>query len=277
MSAFLKKIISGAERRALFYVLKKPFNEGVALERIAEKHAKDDLLERFQLLTRIAEDLLPEYRFKWPQVDWWNDKAFNDYIRRFEEDKAHNTDRRWMVRQLIRLTEEVEGDTAECGVYSGSTSWLISRYSQSSKWQRTHFGFDSFSGLSEPGDRDGDYWQKGSLSYPREKVERNLADLERVILKEGWIPERFNDDDIVNRRFSFVHIDVDLYQPTLDSVRFFYPRLQPGGILLCDDYGSSFCPGATRAIDEHLQACPEKMLSLSGGGGFFIKGTAVTN
>jgi hypothetical protein len=258
-------------------MLKKEFNEGVALKRIAQKHEQDDLLQRFELLTSIAGDLLPEYRFKWPQVDWWDNPEFNEYIRRFDEEKTHNVDRRWMVRQLIRLIDEVEGDTVECGVYSGSTSWLISRYSQSSKWQRTHFGFDSFSGLSEPGDSDGDHWQKGFLSYPLESVEQNLAGLDRVILKEGWIPDRFDDADLVDRRFAFVHIDVDLYQPTLDSVRFFYPKLQPGGILLCDDYGSNVCPGATRAMDEYLESCPEKMLSLSGGGGFIIRGTRVSD
>lgn len=71
--------------------------------------------------------------------------------------------------------------------------------------------------------------------------------------------------------FSFVHIDVDLYQPTYDSIAFFYPRMNSGGILVCDDYGFTSCPCATKAVDEFLFDKPEKMISMSGGGGLMIK------
>jgi hypothetical protein len=49
--------------------------------------------------------------------------------------------------------------------------------------------------------------------------------------------------------------------------------MNKGGLILCDDYGFTSCPGATKAINEFLQDKKEKMISLSGGGGFFIKGT----
>lgn len=35
---------------------------------------KATLLERFSLMTKIAKYILPKYRFKWPQMDWWEDK-----------------------------------------------------------------------------------------------------------------------------------------------------------------------------------------------------------
>ena len=75
------------------------------------------------------------------------------------------------------------------------------------------------------------------------------------------------------KQFSFVHVDVDLEQPTRDSIEFFYDRLTIGAIFLCDDYACTTCPGATAVIDEYLKAKPEKMIRLPGGGGFFIKGT----
>jgi hypothetical protein len=76
---------------------------------------------------------------------------------------------------------------------------------------------------------------------------------------------------VKDKRFSFVHVDVDLYQPTLDSMEFFCPRLNNGGILLCDDYVSSLCPGAIRAIDEFLADQPEKMIYMSCGSGYMIR------
>ena len=130
--------------------------------------------------------------------------------------------------------------------------------------ERTHFIFDSFEGTSEPSAEDGRYWSEGDLSAGLDTVRDNLSEFDNVSFHKGWIPERF--PDVEDRRFSFLHIDVDLYEPTRDSVAFFYPRMSDGGIILCDDYGSTFCSGATKAIDEYLADKPEKMISLSGGG-----------
>ena len=66
-----------------------------------------------------------------------------------------------MLYQLMRLTEAVPGDTAECGVYKGTSSYLICRVNQEAEnYNRLHFGFDSFEGLSEPTGLDGTYWKK---------------------------------------------------------------------------------------------------------------------
>jgi len=68
-----------------------------------------------------------------------------------------------------------------------------------------------------------------------------------------------------------VYIDVDLYGLTRDSLAFFYPRMQTGGINLCDDHGITTCPGATAAFNEYLLDKPETMIGLPCGGGFLIK------
>ncbi len=81
----------------------------------------------------------------------------------------------------------------------------------------------------------------------------------------------------MGKRFAFVHIDVDLHEPTMDSVEFFYPRLAPGGILLCDDYAIGTCVGATEAIDDFFDDKPEKMIALDAGGGFMIKGVVTAS
>lgn len=85
------------------------------------------LLRRFYLLRKIASLVLPEYRFKWPQMAWWDDADFNDYLARFNELEGNNSDRRYSVSQLLRLTQGVDGDTAEIGVFEGAMSWLILR------------------------------------------------------------------------------------------------------------------------------------------------------
>jgi O-methyltransferase len=239
----------------------------------AHKLLVGDPNARFEFLTRLGRVLAPDYRFKWPQLDWWQNSDFNGYLKRFGELNGLNTDRHWMLGQLLRLTSGVVGDTAECGVYRGASSYLICRFNASLPGvPRTHFMFDSFLGLSEPGTQDGEHWNSGDLQVPQDDAKQVLAEFTHTVFLPGWIPERFADAE--TRIFSFVHIDVDLYQPTKDSIEFFYPRLQPGGILLCDDYGFGTCPGATKAMDNYLTDKPEKMLSLCSGGGFLIKGCA---
>ncbi len=233
------------------------------------------VIAKLRLLKVFADRLFGDFRLTWPQLDWWQDATFNAYLDRFNERKHPNTHRRWMVRQLIRLTGDVPGDTAECGVYKGATSYLICEANRlNGRFKRTHHMFDSFEGLSEPLPVDGGHWKKSDLSIAEDVVARNLAAFEGSIrFHKGWIPNRFGE--VADRNFSFVHIDVDLYQPTLDSIFFFYSRLSHGAVLVCDDYGCTTCPGATKAIDEFLADKPEKMLSLDAGGGFFVKGCEV--
>lgn len=226
------------------------------------------------ILRKLGALLYPGYRFKWPQLDWWGNASFNAYLDRFGERNKLNTDRRWMLYQLVRLIEKVPGDTAECGVFKGASSFLIINANSISAMTRIHFAFDSFQGLSDPGSEDGHHWSASDLSFSEIEVVQNLGATENIRLMRGWIPERFHE--VSDRQFAFVHIDVDLYRPTLDSIAFFYSRMASGGVLVCDDYGFSTCPGATLAIDEFLVDKPEKMLALPDGGGFFIKGISTS-
>ncbi len=257
--------------KILVRILKMPFRAARILSALI-LHPGDEVVG-FDVLRKTGRAVFPRYRFKWPQMDWWQDEPFNEYLKRFDELDGLNTDRRWMMYQLARLVDSVPGDTAECGVFQGAGSYLLCRILQTSPVpERKHFIFDSFEGISNPSANDGRHWSKGDLSADLDTVQDNLSQFENISYHKGWIPERF--PDVEDRRFSFLHIDVDLYEPTRDSLTFFYPRMNDRGIILCDDYGSTLCPGATKAIDEYLADKPEKMISLSGGGGFLIKGYA---
>ena len=86
---------------------------------------------------------------------------------------------------------------------------------------------------------------------------------------KGWIPARFAE--VSDRKFSFVHIDVDLYQPTRDTLDFFYERVSPGGVIVCDDYGSVLCPGARKALDEFMSDKPESLFHIPTGQSLVVK------
>lgn len=68
-----------------------------------------------------------------------------------------------------------------------------------------------------------------------------------------------------------MYIDVDLYQPILDSLKFFYKRMIPGGIMVFDDYGFTFFPGAKKAVDEFMSDKDDFFIALPSGQAFLIK------
>src|SRR5215471_4377398 len=94
---------------------------------------------RFNTLYKLGRWILPDYRFQWPTLAWWQDADFNSYIKRFGMVGSASVDRRWNLSQLTKLAQSVAGDTAECGVYQGTSSYLISR----AFTDRQHFAFDS--------------------------------------------------------------------------------------------------------------------------------------
>jgi len=173
-----------------------------------------------------------------------------------------------MLREFLKLARAVEGDSAECGTWRGGSSWLIATGLGS--LGKTHHAFDSFQGLPAPGPRDGSHFREGDLSAPEGEFRARMSGVGNLRVYKGWIPARF--PEVADRRFSFVHIDVDLYQPTRASVEFFYPRLSPGGILLLDDYGFFICPGAREAIVEFFRDKPEPVPEIPTGQGLVIKG-----
>jgi O-methyltransferase len=220
---------------------------------------------RWTVLRKVTKLLIPHYRLIWPQMAWWNDERFNDFLRRFNEYDGYNSDRRWVISQLVKLVQSIPGDTAECGVLEGSSSYLISRALP----QKTHFMFDSFEGCSAPSGHDNGFFDENSLTVDVGTVKEKLKDCPNAVCLKGWIPDRF--PEIADRRFAFVHIDVQQEQPTFDSLAFFYPRMQTGGIIVFDDYGFTTCPGARYAIDIFMKDKPEPIIELPTGNAFLVR------
>ena len=172
----------------------------------------------------------------------------------------HRRDRFFSLVQLFRKTLALEGMVAECGCFRGLSSYLLCSTLQQADAAfdgRGYRIFDSFAGLSAPSQEDaieGEGAQVGRLRHMTragnfaaslDKVKAALSAFPRIEYFPGWIPAAFPKEDGV--RYRFVHVDVDVYKPTRDSIEYFYPRLVPGGVIVCDDYN---WPGARQAIEE---------------------------
>jgi len=229
---------------------------------------------RYKRAKRIAQRF--GYEVYKPQLIWLEDE---DYLNAKAEAAARGiigipNDRCYVLLDLARTTRGIKGDIAECGVRHGKSSLFI--LSGLGPGNNRKFDiFDSFEGLSEPGSSDRDesgdtVWVLGELAVQEQTVLNNLRGFDtRIELHKGWIPDRF--DDVRDSQFAFVHVDVDLYEPTRDSFAFFYPRMSKGGVMICDDYGSAYCPGAKKAVDEFFATKSERVISLPTGQSLVIK------
>jgi O-methyltransferase len=223
---------------------------------------------RYRHAEALCTAIYPTFRFSEFGRIFLDDEEFIRYYRRFmDPDNWHSLDRKYSLEQLLGLTAHLDADLAECGTYRGASAFLMCRATRGTR--RTVHLFDSFEGLSAPGDADGSYWHQGALSVPEDSLHESLSGFDNYRTYRGWIPERF--DEVAGLRFGFVHIDVDLYQPTLDSLEFFYPRAVAGAVILMDDYGFRSCPGARRAADEFFSRRPERIVRLPTGQAFVQK------
>jgi O-methyltransferase len=228
-------------------------------------------LERF--LANKGYKLVANNFIDWPNHDQEFMEIFERQVR-FGWDNADGpkAQRMYMIRNFLLTIKELHGDWAECGVFKGSTSLMMAEYAQ--RYELLHPGckvhlFDSFQGLSSPAEADsGTNMIEGDFLGTELEVRENLKLYDCFVFQSGWIPDRFND--VENRKFSFVHIDVDFYEPVRDSLEFFLPRMVNGGIIVLDDFGCDETPGARRATEEVLSRYDYRLCGLPFGQAFVV-------
>jgi O-methyltransferase len=201
---------------------------------------------------------------------WLGDPDFTKFFDGVEPHTLVSPERCYILLSLARNAVNLPGDFAECGVWKGGTALMLARV-VNGRTDKKLYLFDSFEGLPEV-DREKDSWfQKGQYSAGSVTVvEDLLRDFQRIVnIRRGWIPETFKG--LENRRYAFVHIDVDIYQSNLDCCKYFYPRMVPGGMMLFDEYGFAAAAGEKQAVDEFFANKPEIPILLVTGQALVLK------
>lgn len=156
-------------------------------------------------------------------------------------------------------TKTVVGHIAEVGAYNGASAKLMAmaRDTEGISEKEIHI-FDSFEGLPEVDSFDAKQFHKGQYQSDLKVVTEYLSDFDNMHIYKGFFPEK-NAEAVTDKVFSLVNLDVDLYQSTLDSLAFFYPRMSKGGCIISHDYAAS---GVRRAFDEYFTDIPTPRIEL---------------
>lgn len=196
---------------------------------------------------------------------WRGREEFLALDREIRERTPVTRDRCFMIYQLARHAAGLEGDFAEVGVFRGGTARLTARACPS----KTLHLFDTFAGM--PGvDRSVDHHREGDFADTSlEGVKAFLAGCENLAFHPGFFPDTAKG--LEERRFAYLHCDVDIYESVLACLEFFYPRMTPGGVMLFDDYEWKDCPGVRKALDEFLAGKPERVIKTTLNQGLILR------
>ncbi len=167
-----------------------------------------------------------------------------------------------------QMTKEgVRGDIAELGAYKGETATVLARMAR--RMDTTAWILDTFEGFN-PADLQGvDAMHTMEFADTSLEAVRALVGDRNVRYVKGYFPESASQmpEDL---SFCLVHIDCDLYAPISQALRYFYPRLVPGGYLIVHDYACLAWDGAEQAVDEFFADKPEPLIPLTDGCGSVV-------
>jgi O-methyltransferase len=167
--------------------------------------------------------------------------------------------------QLI-YDNNIVGSVAELGVFQGE----FAKHINDLFYDRMLYLFDTFEGFT-----DSDVAKEKEIGTKRmfersynysgtsiELVMGKMKNPEKCIIKKGFFPETTKGFD---DKFAFVSLDADLYQPMLEGLKYFYPRLSKGGFIFIHDFFTDDFTGTRKAVLEYKKEIDFKFIPLGDG------------
>jgi hypothetical protein len=202
----------------------------------------------------LLEDCLCGFIYRDGHAGWGVERAFDEESRNKGQDwpvVAHTMIGRSRLSHLRRsvecvLDEGISGDFIEAGVWRGGACILMRGIlAARGVTDRVVHLADSFCGVpppdsvNYPADAASTLHDHPELAVPRSEVEEafrryGLLD-DQVQFHEGLFKATL--PRLREQRFALIRLDGDLYESTWTALRELYPRLNPGGFAVIDDYG----------------------------------------
>ena len=153
--------------------------------------------------------------------------------------------------------EDIPGDVMETGVWRGGAVIFMTAYLRVYGMPRTVFAADSFEGLPPPDPRypvdHGDKHHEYEVTrVSLEQVKANFAKYDiptdHVVFIKGFFADTMPTAPVDN--LALLRLDGDMYSSTIEVLETMYPKVNPGGFVIVDDY---FLTGARTAVHDYLE------------------------
>ena len=105
-----------------------------------------------------------------------------------------------------------------------------------------------------------------------EKTKKNLSEFSEITIYHQWhVPETFKISPASPNNIVFLHIDINSAKSTLSTLKFFYPKLTKGGLILFDDYGWLAFNETKEIIDKFFSNKPGMLLKFPTGQAIYYR------
>ena len=163
------------------------------------------------------------------------------------------------------LKNNIPGDFVECGVWKGGSSMLVALLlKKENVADRKIYLYDTFAGMTEPGDNDGEEekleWKMnkkddGSSNWcfaTYEEASTNMQGSGYSALNIKLIKGKVEDTipQTMPANIALLRLDTDWYESTKHELIHLFPLLEKSGVLIIDDYGA--WQGSRKATDEYF-------------------------
>lgn len=165
--------------------------------------------------------------------------------------------------ELYKTIVNLPGDIFELGVYKAASLIRLATFRNllENDFSRKLVGFDAFGkfptenvllkadlNFIESFEGTGGY----GLTIEEVTSVLKMKNFQNIVLNEGNIFDTLPDylDKFPATRIAFLHLDMDVREPTVFALEELYERVVPGGLVVFDDYGT--VAGETEAVDAFL-------------------------
>jgi len=182
----------------------------------------------------------------------------------------------WRIHVLCfyaNLSKHLKGDFIDFGVNTGIFSLSVMNYLNFNSLNKTYFLLDTFDGLDE----------KYSSTVEMEKSKKQMYNSDGLLYQKvinshkgfnvkiikGAVPDTLNEID--SDSFCFVSIDMNSAIPEYKALKYIWPKLVKGGVIILDDYAFPGYDSLREAHDRFAKEVNVEILCLPTCQGVIVK------
>ena len=177
----------------------------------------------------------------------------------------------WAAHHAMQL----EGDFVECGVDTGICSLAICDYLDWNTRGRTFWLFDTYCGIPESMVTGRERAQSDTNQFQRqyfdcyEQVQNNFRPYTGIQIVQGVVPGTLSQ--FTGRKVAYLSIDMNIVEPEIATLEFFWDRLEKSAIVVLDDYACEPHRLQKEAFDDFANRKGIMIATLPTGQGLIVK------
>ena len=166
--------------------------------------------------------------------------------------------------EFFKMTWELPGTIVESGLFKGISfiRFAMFRKMFGNNHSKKMIGFDVFDEFPESTFEGDQLYIDRFLSEVGTRKSIDKDELMRILKEKGvdenlelvkgdickTIPKYIEKEPSL--KISLLNLDPDIYEPSVTTLEYLWPRIVKGGVLILDDYGKF--TGETTAVDEYF-------------------------